>query len=133
LLGTREALFENGRQSITLTIDRVSAFSVGVLIALFERAVGLYATLIGVNAYHQPGVEAGKKAASAVIDLQLRVLSQLEHAKRGLTAMELANQLGSAAQTETIFKICEHLSANPTRGIQKIQGKSPFEAKYQKV
>ena len=43
---------------------------VGGLIALFERAVGLYATLINVNAYHQPGVEAGKKAAAAVLARQ---------------------------------------------------------------
>jgi glucose-6-phosphate isomerase len=44
----------------------VSAFSLGALIALFERAVGLYAFMIGINAYHQPGVEAGKKAAGEV-------------------------------------------------------------------
>jgi len=133
LLGTREALFENGRQSITLTIDRVSAFSIGVLVALFERAVGLYATLIGVNAYHQPGVEAGKKAASAVIELQSRMLNHLEQSKRPLTAAEIANQLGSPTLTETVFKICEHLSANPNRGLQKTKGKSPFDATYQKV
>jgi glucose-6-phosphate isomerase len=41
---------------------------VGALIALFERAVGFYASLVGINAYHQPGVEAGKKAAAAAAD-----------------------------------------------------------------
>ncbi len=74
LLGTRQALHENGRESITITIKEVSPFSVGLLIAFFERAVGLYASLININAYHQPGVEAGKKAAAAVIDLQRKVL-----------------------------------------------------------
>jgi glucose-6-phosphate isomerase len=54
LLGTREALFENGRQSMTITIPRVDARSLGALIALFERAVGFYASLIGINAYHRP-------------------------------------------------------------------------------
>ena len=44
--------------------------TVGALIALFERAVGFYATLVNINAYHQPGVEAGKKAAAVVLDLQ---------------------------------------------------------------
>ena len=44
-LGTREALYEKGRQSITLTVREVSPFTVGLLIALFERAVGLYASL----------------------------------------------------------------------------------------
>ena len=67
LLGTRQALHESGRESITITIQEVSPFSVGVLIALFERAVGFYASLVNINAYHQPGVEAGKKAATAVI------------------------------------------------------------------
>src|SRR5205807_738364 len=74
LLGTRQALFENERQSMTLTIRRVDARAVGVLIALYERAVGYYATLVGINAYHQPGVEAGKKAAAAVLELQAKVL-----------------------------------------------------------
>ena len=60
-LGTRDALLEKGRRSITFTIDQVDAESVGMLIALYERAVGYYASIIGINAYHQPGVEAGKK------------------------------------------------------------------------
>src|SRR4029079_2617834 len=58
LLGTRAALYENGRESMTITVPRVDARTVGGLVALFERAVGLYAGLVGVNAYHQPGVEA---------------------------------------------------------------------------
>ena len=66
-LGTRDALFEKGRKSITLTIREITPSAIGGLIALFERAVGLYASLVGINAYHQPGVEAGKKAASAIL------------------------------------------------------------------
>ncbi len=132
LLGTRRALSEKGRPSVTLTIDRVSPFSVGVLIALFERAVGFYASLIEVNAYHQPGVEAGKRAASAVIDLQLRIQAELAKSDRALTAVELAGQAGSA-DIETVFKICEHLSMNPDRGVRKVIGKSPFEARYRKL
>ena len=65
-LGTRDALYEKERKSITLTIKEVNPASVGALIALFERAVGLYASLVGINAHHQPGVEAGKKAAASV-------------------------------------------------------------------
>src|SRR5262245_17423491 len=70
LLGTRRARFEAGRPSILLTLREVSPASVGGLIALYERAVGLYASLIHVNAYHQPGVEAGKKAAASILALQ---------------------------------------------------------------
>ena len=60
-LGTRQALAEKDRESITITIKEMSSFSVGMLIALFERAVGIYASFVNINAYHQPGVEAGKK------------------------------------------------------------------------
>ena len=53
--GTRSALFSNKRESITLTINDVTPATVGAIIALYERAVGLYAALVNVNAYHQPG------------------------------------------------------------------------------
>jgi glucose-6-phosphate isomerase len=110
LLGTREALWGNGRQSLTLTIPRVDARRVGALIALFERAVGLYASLVGVNAYHQPGVEAGKKAAAAVLALQARVLAAL--GDEGRTAAALAAAAGAAEEAETVHLLLEHLAAN---------------------
>ncbi|HWQ92113.1 MAG TPA: glucose-6-phosphate isomerase [Clostridia bacterium] len=129
--GTRSALFESGRESVTLTIPKSSPFIVGALIALFERTVGLYASLINVNAYHQPGVEAGKKAATTVINLQVKVIETLNKQGAGLTAEELAETIGAPEEAETIFKICEHLSANPDRNIKKIPGATPFAAKYQ--
>lgn len=131
LLGTRLALYENGRESITLTIQRVSPYSVGLLIALYERAVGLYASLININAYHQPGVEAGKKAAASVIDLQQRILSYLAE-KRGhaLTSSQIASGIGAHDDFETVFKICEHISANPDHGVKKSPAPNPFNASY---
>ncbi len=133
-LGTRVALHENGRESITITINEVNAFSVGVLIALYERAVGLYASLININAYHQPGVEAGKKAAAAVIGLQRAILVYLA-AKQGhaLTSAQIASGIGVNDENETVFKLCEHLAANPDHGVTKINGKTPFESTYQRV
>ena len=65
--GTAQALSDAGRYSLRITIDQVDAPSLGALIALFERAVGYYGAFLGINAYHQPGVEAGKKAADAII------------------------------------------------------------------
>jgi len=50
LQGTRRALNEKSRESITITIEGIDARSIGVLIALYERAVGLYGLLINVNA-----------------------------------------------------------------------------------
>src|SRR5688572_1102967 len=80
LLGTRDALSEKDRHSITITLPDVSPRTVGMLIALYERVVGLYASLVGINAYHQPGVEAGKKAAGSVIALKLKIVEALRAA-----------------------------------------------------
>jgi glucose-6-phosphate isomerase len=110
LLGTREALFGNDRQSITVTVRKVDARTIGVLIALFERAVGYYASLVNINAYHQPGVEAGKKAAAAVLDLQRKVAGALSGTAK--TADQIADAVGEADQAETVFALLEHLAAN---------------------
>ncbi len=131
LLGTRQALHESGRPSLTLTIPDVSPRSLGMLIALYERAVGLYASLIGINAYHQPGVEAGKKAAAGVLDLQKRVLVALaERGADGATCEELAEAVAAADDVETVFHILERLAANPERGVSRRPGKTPFDAAY---
>jgi glucose-6-phosphate isomerase len=110
LLGTRTALFENGRESMTITVPRVDAPTVGGLIALFERAVGLYAGLVGINAYHQPGVEAGKKAAASILALQARVLAALTDEPQ--TAEQVAAAAGTPEAVESVFLILEHLGAN---------------------
>ncbi len=110
LLGTRAALYDNDRESMTLTLRRVDARSVGALIALFERAVGFYASLVGINAYHQPGVEAGKKAAASVLDLQVRILGALTPAPQ--TAEAIARTVGRADEVEGIYLLLEHLAAN---------------------
>ena len=36
-------------------MQEVTPRAVGALIALYERAVGIYASLTNINAYHQPG------------------------------------------------------------------------------
>ncbi len=107
--GTRRALSEKDRESITLTIERIDPCSIGALIALYERAVGFYASLINVNAYHQPGVEAGKKAAGRVIQLQAKTLTFLKKEKgKSFTAEEIASGIGATEEAEMIFKSLEH-------------------------
>jgi glucose-6-phosphate isomerase len=134
LLGTRQALYENNRETITITIPEVTSFSVGMLIALYERAVGLYASLVNINAYHQPGVEAGKKAATTIIDLELRVIRFLnEHPSSAFSLKELGTGIGREDEIETVFKICEQFAANPQRRIAKIPGASPFDSQYKKT
>jgi glucose-6-phosphate isomerase len=120
LIGTRQALHKSGRQCVTLTVKQVSAFTLGVLIALFERSVGLYAELVNINAYHQPGVEAGKKSALSAVALQVKILDFLaKQPKRPANADQIAEGIGSPAEAEIVFRICEHLSANPSRRIQR--------------
>ncbi|AFZ32713.1 glucose-6-phosphate isomerase [Gloeocapsa sp. PCC 7428] len=116
LQGTRQALYDNHRDSITVTILQVNPRTVGALIALYDRAVGLYGSLVNVNAYHQPGVEAGKKAAAAVLDLQKRVLQILEDESRSISIAQLAEKAQATDQVETIYKILRHLHANK-RGV----------------
>ena len=129
-LGTREALWAAGRESITLTLDRIDAPGLGVLIALYERAVGFYASLVGINAYHQPGVEAGKKAAAAVLELQRRVLEHIHgQAGRPQTAMAIATAIGEKERVETVFQLLEGLAANG-RGVARLRGDTPFSSTW---
>ncbi len=116
LQGTRKALYDNQRDSITVTVPRVTPRMVGALIALYERAVGLYASLVNVNAYHQPGVEAGKKAAANILTLQRQVVDVVQKAQTPLSLKDLATQVGAPDEIETVYKIVRHLAANQ-RGI----------------
>lgn len=117
LIGTRQALYENQRDSITITIPEVNPRTVGALIALYDRAVGLYASLVNINAYHQPGVEAGKKAAATVLEIQKRVVDALKTSSSSLSLSELAQIAEAPDQVETIYKILRHLAANQRSGI----------------
>ena len=128
LLGTREAMHQNARESMTLTLTDTSPRSIGALIALYERAVGLYASLINVNAYHQPGVEAGKRAATVVLNVQQAVVSALDAHAAPRSAKAIASAAGVSDQVETVFKILEHLSANGR--VQRVAGTSPTTSVY---
>ncbi|XP_022876163.1 glucose-6-phosphate isomerase 1, chloroplastic isoform X2 [Olea europaea var. sylvestris] len=117
LQGTRSALYSNERESITVTVQEVTPRSVGALVALYERAVGIYASLVNINAYHQPGVEAGKKAAGEVLALQKRVLAVLNEASckepvEPLTLEEITDRCHSPDDIEMIYKIIAHMAAN---------------------
>jgi len=129
LRGSRSALYESGRESITITIPEVNAFNVGALIALYERAVGFYAGLVNINAYHQPGVEAGKKAATQVLQLQGRIRENLG-AGSGKTAEEIAQSLG--ADPEDVFHVLRHLAANDP-SIQVSDGGTIAAQKYSRA
>jgi len=131
--GTREALYQNNRESITITVRDTSAETVGKLIALYERVVGFYGTLVNTNAYHQPGVEAGKKAAATILSLQRKIVDHLKgHKGHAHTVEEVAAHIDAKDQAEAVFKILQHLSANKDHGVKKKQaaGASVLDATY---
>jgi glucose-6-phosphate isomerase len=125
LRGTRSALYEKGRESITVTISDADAFNIGALIALYERAVGFYGSLVNINAYHQPGVEAGKKAATQLLELQSAVHKKLSSG--GKTAEEIARAVD--ADPEDVFHVLQHLAANDPR-VQISKSEGPSEDKF---
>jgi len=131
LQGTREALSEAGRESMTITVEKIDARTIGVLIALYERAVGLYASLVNINAYHQPGVEAGKKAAGQVLALQQEIIALLR-ARPGklLDAAEIAVGLGCPEQAELVFRVLLHLGSNPDHAVVMEVAKPLWESRF---
>lgn len=119
-MGTRRALSEAGHRSITISLPTVDARQVGALIALYERAVGYYAEFVGVNAYHQPGVEAGKKAAGEILDLARALQGALTDEPQ--TAASLAAPLGGDAGEA--WHILRRLATNE-RGVACVVGHTP--------
>ncbi len=126
LRGTRSALYENGRESVTISIPELNAFNLGALIALYERAVGFYGSLVNINAYDQPGVEAGKKAATRLLQLQKQVSEKLA-GKEGKTAEEIARSID--ADPEDVFHVLRHLASNDPH-IQVTTGELPTDDQF---
>ena len=119
LRGTRKALHESGRKSLTISIPEVTPFQLGLLIAHFERAVSFYASLVNLNAYHQPGVEAGKKAAGVFLEILKNVRAKLTSAPQN------ADQIAAAikADAEDVHHCLVHLAANGQA--KSTQGETP--------
>jgi len=123
--GTRKALFENGRRSATIAVDHLDERVLGALVALFERTVSIYAELIDTNAYHQPGVEAGKKAAADVLALQEKLLAALGGDAQDVRA--LAAKV--SADAADCWPILQHLAANRD-DVLGVRGHDPANAAF---
>ncbi len=126
LRGTRSALYESGRESITIGIPEMNAFNLGALIALYERAVGFYGSLVHINAYDQPGVEAGKKAATRLLQLQKQVIEKLA-TDREKTAEEIARSID--ADPEDVFHVLRHLASNDPQ-IKLVPGETTVDDRF---
>jgi glucose-6-phosphate isomerase len=106
--GTRAALLGCGRPLITLTLERLEAAALGALVALFERAVGLYASMLDLNAYDQPSVELGKRAAERILALHNGLWEALAAGVED-TAPGFAARL--RADPEETFQVLRRLTA----------------------
>jgi len=65
--GTTQALAMDGRPSLTISLQRLDAFTLGGLFFLYEAATAFAGQLYNVDAFDQPGVELGKKLAYALL------------------------------------------------------------------
>lgn len=127
--GTRRALAEAGHPSLTLTLDTLDADRLGALVALYERAVGLYAARIGINAYDQPGVEAGKRAAESFVAGKAALLGALDDEER--TVADLCARAG-VDDVAAASALLSRLAWN-ARGVHWEPGDSPSADRYCRV
>ncbi len=128
MLGTKKNLEDHGKKTMTVTVPEVSAYNVGQLIAIWERAVGIYAQLININAYHQPAVEYGKKCAGVLIELKNRAKELLQKTGKPMTAPEIAAALNADAQD--VFRLMLHLSANDPAVTVKVDDDNITESAF---
>lgn len=109
-LGSRRALKDNARSSLTVTINQIDEFSVGALIAIFERAVSIYASFVNINAYDQPGVEAGKKAATEFLKIKAEIFEQIKSASEKLSLESICCKHNSIDNAD-VLQLLLHLEA----------------------
>ena len=111
--GLCAALRNKGRQVITIRIPEISVFELGQIIALYERAVAVYAEFININAFHQPGVQAYKLAAKAALALRESVLEFLAgHPDFSGSAADLADGAGVPEQAVEVAGILDRAAVN---------------------
>jgi glucose-6-phosphate isomerase len=113
LAGLSSALRSKGRQVMQITISEISPYNLGMIIALYERTVAVYAELIHINAFHQPGVQAYKLAAKEILDLRAKVLAATAKAGGASgTAAEIAAAIGLPGDEVEIAGLFDKASAN---------------------
>lgn len=113
--GLVNALRAKGRKVAQIIMESLDEFSLGMLIALYERAVAVYAELIHINAFHQPGVQAYKLASGEVNAINLK----LQHWVAGLgalpwcgTAAQAATAIGRAECEQDVHGLLSKFAAN---------------------
>lgn len=65
-LATEHALMSAKKANMNITLPMVNEFTLGQLLYMFEVATAFIGELLNINAFDQPGVEAGKNATYAL-------------------------------------------------------------------
>ncbi len=68
-MATEYALLASKRPNLTVAFDKISPYTVGQFIYLFETATSIAGLLFGIDAYDQPAVELGKDATLALMGI----------------------------------------------------------------
>lgn len=110
--GLIKALRGKQRKVIDIMVSEVSPATLGMLIALYERAVAVYAELIHINAFHQPGVQAYKLASGEVNELNLDLQEHLRNHCGNFTASEVAEALDKSEVLSDIEGLLLKFAAN---------------------
>jgi glucose-6-phosphate isomerase len=111
--GLTKALSGKNRELISIKIKSADAFNLGLLIALYERAVAFYAELIRINAFHQPGVQAYKLASKEIVKL-IKIIEKKLPLLAGFTgdASEFSAKIGLPERAEEIEGIIAKFAEN---------------------
>jgi glucose-6-phosphate isomerase len=128
LEGLRDALTEQGRASVTISLTDAGPASLGALIALHERAVGLYAELADLNAYHQPGVD--KDIAAPALSLRHAALEYLRQEGGPATAQEIAAAIGQPDRVETVYRALRREALRATGPVRMETVAQPFGERF---
>ena len=89
-LATSISLTNNGRPNLTLIFPHISEEMLGQFFYMYEMQTAIAAKLLNINAFDQPGVEAGKNATYALMGrkgyetLREEIISKLKTRERNL-------------------------------------------------
>ncbi|OGV61721.1 MAG: hypothetical protein A3K19_25940 [Lentisphaerae bacterium RIFOXYB12_FULL_65_16] len=115
--GLANALRRKHRQVIEVVTEDLDAFTLGMLIALYERVVAVYAELIHINAFHQPGVQAYKLASKEINDINLKLQHWIATQKGGWSgsAKQAAKAIGAPGSEREVTGMLAKFAVNARR------------------
>ena len=126
-LATAAALFAGDRRSINISLPQVDEYYLGWLIGLYERMTSFYAFMIDVNAYDQPAVERGKKAAEEIINLKNDLLDLLLYDRQiDWSVQELLehSQKSASVTFSEVFALLEYMVDSGLYPLERLEKSS---------